>query len=154
MDDGRPKEIYTSETGNKQELRKALQVVWVAVAKNSTHNRPDASPVALHPTGAQVDSILKKKPRRSIYKTGFMTPEDMGRVQLPLKKCINNMNSRTVKMLRVREGNELTNNNNVTGRKSRKQSNKTYKFRDNRPRRHVTQVILSHVYENQKWLVS
>jgi len=111
-----------------------------------------ASSVASHWSSGGL--YLEKKPRRSIYKTGFMTPEDMGRVQLPLKKCINNMNSRTVKMLSLREGNELTNDNNVTGMKSRKQSNKTYKFRDNRPRTHVTQVILSHVYKNQKWLVT
>ena len=104
--------------------RNALCIVWVVMPKNLANNCANTSPVAVHSTGAEVNSVMAEEARRTIDEAGLITPKDMCRIQLTMKMAINTLYRRTIKLSSTRERNNLAHDNNVAGRNTLKIFNK------------------------------
>jgi len=84
---------YARETGNYKNIitdslllekylstetcRNALCIVWVVVPKNSANNCANTSPITVHSTGAEVNSVTVEEARRTIDEAGLITPKDV-----------------------------------------------------------------------------
>ena len=113
--------------------------------KYSADNCANTSPVTVHSTGAEVNSVTVEEARRTIDEAGLIMPKDMCRIQLTTKMAINTVYTRTIKLSSTRKRNNLAHNNNVAGSNTLKIFNKSLHFRYDAS---IRNCITAKLYQN------